>query len=229
MSPRKILGMTAVLFAVFFIFENSLLYAGGAAVAKRRQAAQQAAQQQAIQRAVIQRQIQQQAAVEATVRVKELQMHGQARLPIEGEIDWQVNIPHEGEITKDVLVPVPIDETQVKDIVNIEDLWKTFEINSENWPLIMEMQAKVLTVDRWIYQYKEKGVSINKPPGHYVQMIDGMSQQNPVLLNQPFDRLLQLMAIMEYDFDNGVDKDQLAKKILGEQAWQANRQRLGLP
>ncbi len=238
MSPRKRLGMTAVLFAVFFVFENPSIYAGGAAVAKRRQVTQRAAQQKAIQQravqqAVMQRQLAEQTALQAAAGAgQELQMHGQVNAPGAGpelQMHGQLNaVLPEGEITKDVLVPAPVDESQVKDIVDIEDLWKNFETTSENWPLIIETQAKVLTVDRCIYQYKEKGITISKPPLYYAQMIDGISQQNPALLNQPFDKLLQFMAIMEYDFDNGTDRDQLAKKLLGEQGWKSNRHRLGL-
>lgn len=242
MNPRKILKLTAVFFAVFFILENSSLYAGGAAAAKKRrgpaqQAAQQKAiQQRALQQALMQRRLAEQGALQSAGAGPELQMHGQIRpasggthLPVTGEIGGRVNVVGpEGEVTQNVLVSESIDESQVKDIVNIEDLWKTFETTSENWPLIMETRAKILTVDRAIYQHKEKGATISNPPLHYVQMIDVASAQNPALLNQPFNQLLQLMAIMEYDFDNGTDRDQLAQKLLGEQGWKSNRHRLGL-
>ena len=211
MSAKKILTVLSVIWAGIFIFENPSVHAGGA-VAKRRQVTQQ--------RAVRQRTVQQHAVTQRHLAAgagPELQMHGQVNA-----------IMPERDVTLDVLVPAPIDESQVKDVVDIEDLWKTFATTSENWPLIMEIQAKVLTVDRWIHQYQEKGVTISKPPLYYAQMIDGLSQQNPAMLNQPFDKLLQFMAIVEYDFDNGTDKDQLAKKFLGEQVWKSNRHRLGL-
>ena len=211
MSVKKILTVLSIIWTGIFIFENPSAHAGGA-VAKRRQVTQQ--------RAVHQRTVQQHAVTQrhlAGGAGPELQMHGQVNA-----------IMPERDVTLDVLVPAPIDESQVKDVVDIEDLWKTFETTSENWALIMEIQAKVLTVDRWIHQYQEKGVTIRKPPLYYAQMIDGLSQQNPAMLNQPFDKLLQFVAIVEYDFDNGVDKDQLAQKFLGEKAWKSNRHRLGL-
>ena len=202
MPAKKILTIISVIWAGIFIFETPSAHAGGAAV-KRRQAAPQIAQQKAIhQRAVQQAVMQRQFAVPT-------------RLPIAGEIGGQAN----------AIMP---DESQVKEVVDIENLWKTFETTSENWPLIMETQAKVLTVDRGIHQYQEKGITIAKPPLYYAQMIDGISQQNPALLKEPLDKLLQFVAIVEYDFDNGTDKDQLAKKFLGEQVWKSNRHRLGL-
>ena len=217
MSAKRILAIGGILVGGLLIFQKPA-HAGGA-VAKRRQTGQQIAQQRAMQqRAIQQAMIQKQLAAQAAAGAgPELQMHGQINA-----------IMPEGEVTQDILVPMPIDESQVKEVVDIEDLWNTFETTSNNWPLIMEPQAKVLTVDRWIHQYQEKGITISKSPAYYAQMIDGISEQNPALLNQPFEKLLQFMAIVEYDFDNGTDKDQLAKKFLGEQAWKSNRHRLGL-
>ena len=42
----------------------------------------------------------------------------------------------------------------------------------------------------------------------------------------PFEQLLQTVAVVEYDFDNGQDKDAMAKKVLGEQGYLKNKQRL---
>ena len=222
----------------------SLAHAGGAAVAKRRGGGQQVAQQRAmmqqraVQQAMMQRQVAmqqmaQQAAVEqvATQEVALKQaaaarlQNGQAQIQGQGEIPFG---SIQTDVTADVLVSRSTPPVEVKDIVSIEDLWKTFETSSENWPLIIDAQAKVLTMDLYIQIYKTKGISISKPPEYYAQMIDGMSQENPTMLSQPMDKVLQIMAIMEYDFDNGADKDQMAQKILGEQGWRANRQRLGL-
>ena len=213
MSAKRILAIGGILVGGLLIFQKPA-HAGGA-VAKRRQVGQQVAQQRAMQQRAVQQAVMQRRL--AAGAGPELQMHGEANA-----------IMPEGEVTQDILVPAPVDESQVQDVVDIEDLWKTFETTSENWPLILDPQAKVLTVDRWIHQYQEKGITISKPPLFYSQIIDGISQQNPSLLNQPFDKLLQFMAIVEYDFDNGTDRDQLAKKFLGEQAWKSNRHRLGL-
>ena len=58
-------------------------------------------------------------------------------------------------------------------------------------------------------------------------MIDDMAIQNPSLLTRPFKDILQMVAIMEYDYDMGVNPDVLAKKALGEQFYLANKRRLG--
>ncbi|MBP7162845.1 MAG: hypothetical protein KBB26_04860, partial [Candidatus Omnitrophica bacterium] len=65
---------------------------------------------------------------------------------------------------------------------------------------------------------------------YYVGLIDSMSRESPDMLTQPFDRVLQIVAIDEYDYENGQDKDMLAYQILGsKEAVIQNRQRLGLP
>jgi len=58
-------------------------------------------------------------------------------------------------------------------------------------------------------------------------MIDKMSQDNPELLNNPLKDILKIAAIIEYDFNNGTNKDLMAKKVLGEAAYKKNKNRLG--
>ena len=45
-------------------------------------------------------------------------------------------------------------------------------------------------------------------------------------LDAPFMNVLSYAAIVEYDFDNGEDKDALARKVLGEEQFTSNRRRL---
>ena len=91
------------------------------------------------------------------------------------------------------------------------------------WSLLMDDQAKVLTVSEYIDRFHQEGVKIVEPPLHYVQMIDQIVAQNPQMLQRPFGELLQISAIVDYDFDNGMDKDALAKKVLGEAGYEANK------
>jgi len=75
--------------------------------------------------------------------------------------------------------------------------------------------------------YWKEGIYIRKPAENYVEMITHMSTQNPDVLSHPFDSVLRMAAIMEYDFDNGQNPDDLARKVLGPEAYEINRQRLG--
>jgi hypothetical protein len=120
------------------------------------------------------------------------------------------------------------DPSQVQDMATMADIWRSMEQSSEVWPLIIELQPKMLTVERQIALYADEGIKISKPAMHYVEMIDGMSAQTPELLQRPFKDVLKFMAVLEYDFNNGQNKDWLAKQMLGEKVYLANRQRLGL-
>ena len=117
---------------------------------------------------------------------------------------------------------------EVAEVVSLEQLWKSFDSSSEGWALIMDPQAKVVTVAKFIELYRQKKITIRKSPVEYTQIIDDMAQNNPEMLKNPFERILMIVAIIEYDFDNGQDKDQMALQILGKQGFMANKQRLGL-
>lgn len=122
-------------------------------------------------------------------------------------------------------VAVQAGSGDVRDTVDLSEVWKKLDKKSTVWGLLMDDQAKVLTVSEYIDRFRQEGVKINAPPIHYVQMIDQIVAQNPQLLQRPFGELIQMMAIVEYDFDNGMNKDDLAKKVLGEAGYEANKQR----
>ncbi len=109
--------------------------------------------------------------------------------------------------------------------VDLSEVWKKLDTSSRVWTLLVEDQAKVLTVSEYLDRFRRQGVKINEPPEHYVQMIDQMSQTTPQMLERPFGDLLKILAIIDYDFDNGMDKDELARKVLGDAAYEQNKQR----
>lgn len=112
-----------------------------------------------------------------------------------------------------------------QETVDLVEVWKKLDKRSTVWTLLVDEQTKVLTVAEYIDRFRKHGVKINKEPVYYVQEIDQMVAQNQALLQRPFWELLQMAAIMDYDFDNGMDKDLLAKHILGEAGFAANKQR----
>jgi len=114
---------------------------------------------------------------------------------------------------------------QVKDTVDLAEVWKKLDTTSTVWPLLIDDQAKVITVSEYIDRFQKQGVKINEPPEHYVQMIDQITGANPQMLQRSFGELIQIVAIVDYDFDNGMDKDELARKILGDAGFEANKRR----
>ena len=90
---------------------------------------------------------------------------------------------------------------------------------------------KIKAVSRFIELFKEKeNTGILNSPKFYVGKIDEMTQGNPELrANLP--TLVKMVAIMEYDFYNGQNKDELARQALGETMYQtvkARRKAAGL-
>jgi len=120
---------------------------------------------------------------------------------------------------------VDTSSNDVKDVVDMTEVWKKLDKNSKVWNLLIDDQAKLLTVSEYINRFENQGVKIAVPPTQYVQMIDQLSKQNPQMLQRPFGELIQILAIMNYDFDNGMDKDELARKLLGEEGYEQNKKR----
>jgi hypothetical protein len=115
--------------------------------------------------------------------------------------------------------------TDAKDVVDLSEVWKKLDTKSTVWPLLIDDQAKLMTVSEYIDRFQKEGVKIKQSPMHYVQMIDQITSQNPEMLQRPFGELVQILAIIDYDFDNGMDKDTLARKVLGEAGFESNKKR----
>ena len=121
-----------------------------------------------------------------------------------------------------------IPSSYVKKVVSVSDLWASLDKTSKAWPLIIDKKAKGVTISHYIQKLADGGGVVRQDPMHYAQMIDDISKQNPSMLLQPFIDVLRIMAIIEYDFDNGVDKDAMARRVFpDEKSFQANKQRLG--
>lgn len=60
----------------------------------------------------------------------------------------------------------------------------------------------------------------------YVNKINETLQVNPGVRGLDIMTVVRILAVMEYDFYNGQNKDELAKEVLGERAYAENRLRL---
>lgn len=122
-------------------------------------------------------------------------------------------------------VNLPLSEAE-EDLQRVVNSLKT---SGQLWRRITSPQVKEMAVYYFITEYKEKGIKIKQPAAHYVGLIDDMSAQSPELLAKPFEEILSIVAIIEYDFDNGQNKDELARRVLGEDGFIRNKERLGIP
>ena len=113
--------------------------------------------------------------------------------------------------------------------MNMSDIWATLNTSSAIWSQVEDIHARAACVAYYIEYYRRHRVIMLKPPMHYTQMMDGLSSQNPGFLQYPFKDVFRILAIIEYDYNNGMDKDELAQRVLGNgEAFHANRRRLGL-
>lgn len=91
--------------------------------------------------------------------------------------------------------------------------------NMAPWLQISD-QEKILAVAAVIEMFKSQGNAvISNPVPYYVQRINQTLAQNEATRKMPIDRLVMILAVMDFDFDNGQDKDEMAKQILGEKMY----------
>ena len=90
----------------------------------------------------------------------------------------------------------------------------------------MSPQEKKQAVDAVIALYKNRdNVAILNSGDFYVGKIDETLKQNPAVVTMDIMTLIRVISVMEYDFYNGENKDDLARKVLGERAFAANQAR----
>ncbi|HCM43256.1 MAG TPA: hypothetical protein DIS66_08115 [Candidatus Omnitrophica bacterium] len=89
-----------------------------------------------------------------------------------------------------------------------------------------ENKTRAVEASVMIYRSRENS-AILKPADFYVKQIDQSILANPSLQSTNLMGLLKILAVMEYDFYNGQNKDELAKETLGEKMYQSIRMRSG--
>jgi hypothetical protein len=96
--------------------------------------------------------------------------------------------------------------------------------STEKWSEVESAYKKqaVLTVIQLFKQ--NQSATISKPADFYVARVDQLTEQE-VGAGRALPDLIRFAAVMEYDYDVGLDQDELAKKMLGPQLYELNRQR----
>ncbi|HOW59986.1 MAG TPA: hypothetical protein PLO78_09720 [Candidatus Omnitrophota bacterium] len=105
------------------------------------------------------------------------------------------------------------------------DMMNQLSQNMSLWPR-MNQDEKKLAVSAVIGLYKTRENSaILNTPEFYVGKIDDTLKSDPSVSNLSIMAMLRILAIMEYDYYNGQDKDTLARQILGEKGFTENQRR----
>ena len=99
---------------------------------------------------------------------------------------------------------------------------------SQNLTLWERLNAdeKKQSVGAVIGLYKNRdNIAILNSSDFYVGKIDETLATNPPVVNMDIMTMIRILAVMEYDFYNGQNKDELARKLLGEKGFAENQSR----
>lgn len=110
--------------------------------------------------------------------------------------------------------------------VGLMELWDALDRSARPWAQIVDREIKLLTVSEFIDRFRKSGIRISHSPGEYVGKIDSVAANNADMLNSPFGNLLSYVAIVDYDFENGHNKDELARQVLGDANFWTNKRRV---
>ncbi|HQB12286.1 MAG TPA: hypothetical protein PLX96_04855 [Candidatus Omnitrophota bacterium] len=87
-------------------------------------------------------------------------------------------------------------------------------------------EEKTQAVDAVIALYRNRdNIAILNTGEFYVGKIDETIRGNPPVANMDIMTLMRILSIMEYDFYNGQNKDELARNTLGDKGYEDNRTR----
>ena len=136
-------------------------------------------------------------------------------------------------VDQDVTVTATFNKPRQKNgeeyVAEMADVLKSLETSSKAWSLIIDKEPKAFILSKYIDSFKTQGIVIKKSAEDYINILDSMAAQDPAMLNNPFKNVFQLVAILEYDFDNGQNKDKMIINLIGKEAYLQNKERLGLP
>ena len=86
----------------------------------------------------------------------------------------------------------------------------------------MDAANKKQAMDAVIRLYgTRENSAILKPADFYVQKLDEALAGNPGMVNSNLITIVKILSVMEYDFYNGKNKEELARETLGEKMAQA--------
>lgn len=103
---------------------------------------------------------------------------------------------------------------------------KEFKVDLHDWDTLERQQKFDLMEYVLNFLKSEHNVRITKSPTFYINRIDEELKTNTEMRELPIERVVTILAIMEYDFDNGHDDPEaLALKVLGPKVFAINKER----
>jgi hypothetical protein len=105
------------------------------------------------------------------------------------------------------------------------DMMNQLSQNMSLWDKMSTDEKKqAVTAVVMVYRNRDN-IAILNTPDFYVDRISETLLTNPTVSNMDIMTMLRILAVMEYDFYNGENKDELARRILGDKAYAENQLR----
>jgi len=80
----------------------------------------------------------------------------------------------------------------------------------------MDRDNKITTINELRERFlRLEGATIREPAEYYVQKVDEVVADDPQAKNYHLKIVFRTLAVMSYDFDEGIDKEETAKRYLG--------------
>jgi len=106
-----------------------------------------------------------------------------------------------------------------------EQMMNQLSVNCMYWNQLND-ENKKRAVDAVIQLYRVRdNVAILGSPDFYVKKVNDTLAGDPGVANLDLPQVIKILSVMEYDFYNGENKDELAKQTLGEKMFEANKLR----
>ncbi len=105
--------------------------------------------------------------------------------------------------------------------LSFEDMMNQLSQNLTVWKT-MDQASKVQAINAVINLYKNReNTAILKAGDFYAQKLDEALAGNSGMVNSNLISVVKILSVMEYDFYNGKNKDDLARETLGEKMAEA--------
>ena len=116
-------------------------------------------------------------------------------------------------------------KNESKKELTIQDKMNDLSASAQGWSALSTQekgQAVNLIMD--LFKIRENAAML-KSTDFYVKKIDESLAKDVTMGSLGLPGVVKILAVMEYDYYNGQDKDQLARQLLGPALYEENRRR----
>ena len=108
---------------------------------------------------------------------------------------------------------------------NFQKIMDQLAVSTESWNKLSQTE-KLAAIHLVTELFKQRENSaILQSNEFYLRRIDESLASDSSMALLPFPLVLKVIAVMEYDFYNGENKEQLARTVLGDELFERNKRR----